>query len=101
MYKILIDTTKRFEKSVKLFSEGKEVDSKFGDIDVVSSTQELLKTNKVKFKDIDEFDCNPGPGSFTGIKVGITITNVLNWVLGKKSIKKPMYGAEPNITLKK
>ena len=48
------------------------------------------------------YDVNKGPGSFTGIKIGVTIANVLNWALGKKKISElvvPDYGREPNITV--
>lgn len=103
-YRIYLDTTKRYEKSVKLveIENGKEsvVGEKSGDLDVVSSIDELLKENDLKPKDIDEFVPNTGPGSFTGIKIGITIANILNWVLRRKSLKdlyKPNYGKEPSI----
>ena len=54
----------------------------------------------LKLEDILEIEPNPGPGSFTGIKVGITIANVLNWITGKKGINDlavPEYGKQPNI----
>lgn len=105
MYKILIDSTERYEKSVKLVkNSGEIVAEKKGDIDLVSVIAELLKTNGLNPKDIEMFEVNPGPGSFTGLKIGTTIANVLNWALGKKKSNEltyPNYGREPNITLKK
>lgn len=113
MYKVLIDTTQRNAKKVSLVDmrdikdkedkkEEKIVSQREGNIDIVSSIREILKENSLDLSDIDEFIPNTGPGSFTGIKVGVTIANVLNWILGKKSITNlyiPEYGKEPNITL--
>jgi tRNA A37 threonylcarbamoyladenosine modification protein TsaB len=104
MYKILIDTTKRYEKSVRLMKNGKELEKITGDIDIVASIHKLLEKTGLEIGDIKEVSANPGPGSFTGIKVGITIANVINWALGKKKLaelQKPEYGREPNITLRK
>jgi len=103
MYKIYIDTSKRFEKSVKLLRNEVKVDSRFGDIDIVFSLKALLDAHDLKIQDIADINVNPGPGSFTGLKVGVTIANVLNWSLGRKKSTEfilPNYGAEPNITLK-
>ena len=61
-------------------------------------------SQKLKAKDITEYESNPGPGSFTGLKIGTTIANVFNWALGKKKINElalPEYGREPNITPRK
>jgi len=111
MYKIYIDTTERFEKRITLKEVEKgagmttkkemEIDFLQGDIDIVATIQQILEKNNLKLADIKEFVPNPGPGSFTGIKIGITVANVLNWVLGKKSqenLAKPVYGKAPNIT---
>ena len=103
MYKIYIDTTKRYEKKVALLKNGKEVDAIKGDVDTVASIRDILGRNSLELKDISKFESNPGPGSFTGIKIGITVANVLYWVLGKKKIEglaKPEYGGKPNIQKK-
>ena len=106
-YTILIDTTDRYKKSVSLVKcNGKEdsvVQESAGDIDIVSEIKKILKDNKVSIKEVLEFRSNPGPGSFTGIKIGLTISNTLNWALGRRKInnlQKPEYGKEPNIQLK-
>ncbi len=105
MYKIYLDASKRYEKKVSLIeiTDGKEkvLGEKFGDIDLVVSIQELLKKHGLEISDIDEAIPNLGPGSFTGLKVGVTITNIINWVNGKKKpheIDLPEYGRAPNIT---
>jgi tRNA A37 threonylcarbamoyladenosine modification protein TsaB len=105
MYKILIDSTERYEKSVKLVkNSGEIVLEKKGSIDIVSVIAELLKEKELSPKDIEIFEVNLGPGSFTGLKIGTTVANVFNWALEIKSsveLSYPNYGREPNITLKK
>lgn len=100
MHKILIDTAKRYEKSVKLLSDDKLLGEMVGDIDIATSIADLLRENGLELKNIDEISANPGPGSFTGLKIGVTVANVLNWALEKKKISQlsyPNYGSEPNI----
>lgn len=106
MYKIYIDTTERYTKEVSLLKkDGEEytkLDSIVGDIDVVSSIEEILKKNNIKTSEVDIVEPNTGPGSFTGIKNGIAIANTANWALEKKDEGfKPNYGAEPNISKSK
>ncbi len=80
----------------------------------------LEGSNKVR-KDLEGVVVFQGPGSFTGLRIGITIANALSYVYqipivatrddlwideGVKLIRKgsnelvtiPFYGAEPNIT---
>lgn len=104
MYKILIDSTKRFEKKVSLFLDSKELAYKQGDIDIVASIDSLLKESNLSTKDIQIFDVNKGPGSFTGLKIGVTIANVLNWALKGIPVSDlvlPDYGKDPNIQPRK
>lgn len=101
-YKIYIDTTERYSKEVKLVEvvgdKEKKIDGITGDLDTVSAIKEILEKNSLKPEDVEEFEPNTGPGSFTGIKIGVTISNILNWALGKeKKPYKPNYGKEPNI----
>jgi len=42
----------------------------------------LLKKKKKTIRDITEIEVNTGPGSFTGLRVGVSIANTLGWVLG-------------------
>jgi tRNA threonylcarbamoyladenosine biosynthesis protein TsaB len=44
--------------------------------------ESLIKRNKLKIQDIEEIRVNKGPGSFTGLRVGIAITNALGFLLG-------------------
>ncbi|HSX48739.1 MAG TPA: tRNA (adenosine(37)-N6)-threonylcarbamoyltransferase complex dimerization subunit type 1 TsaB [Candidatus Saccharimonadales bacterium] len=61
---------------------------------------EILKKKKKNFKDIKEIEINTGPGSFTGLRIGVAIANTLGFVLnipvnGKKVLTGPI-----NITYK-
>lgn len=44
----------------------------------------ILKKHDLKIKDIDNIQVNTGPGSFTGLKVGVAIANALSFTLLKK-----------------
>ena len=49
-----------------------------------------LKKQKKTLKDITEIKINLGPGSFTGLRVGISVANALAWALGIKVNGKEM-----------
>jgi tRNA threonylcarbamoyladenosine biosynthesis protein TsaB len=57
----------------------------------------ILKKNKANFKDISQIKVNPGPGSFTGTRVGVAVANALGYALGipvngkKGKIVMPVY----------
>ena len=48
---------------------------------VLPMIEALLKDHSLELKDITAFEVNPGPGSFTGLRVGITIANTLAYLL--------------------
>ena len=104
MYKIYLDTSKRYLNKVTLFEGDKVLDHKEGDIDVVTVIAELLSAHNLKPEDIF-IDYFVGPGdSFTGLKIGAAIANTFNFATGKitsKDVKLPNYGREPNISVRK
>ena len=51
----------------------------------------VLRKNDLRLQDLEEVDSLPGPGSFTGLKIGATIANILNWQLGNEKTVKPVY----------
>ena len=40
------------------------------------------QAGKKTLKDITEIKVNTGPGSFTGLRVGVAVANALGWTLG-------------------
>lgn len=81
-----IDTTNNKEVTVSLMINGKEIvekkplDTRKAQI-VLPMLESLLKEHKLTLQDITEIKINPGPGSFTGIRVGLTIANTLGYLL--------------------
>jgi len=104
MYKIYLDTSKRYLNKVTLYKNEVVLEHKGGDFDVVQTIADLLSAHNLKPEDvfIDYFE---GPGdSFTGLKIGSAIANTFNFATGKitaKEVKLPNYGREPNISIRK
>lgn len=102
MYKIYVDTSKREVKKITLFKEDTPVEEIENNGDLVTSIDNMLRKHNITLGQISEFVPNLGPGSFTGLKNGVAVCNVLNWALGLKNLadlKTPEYGSEPNIQL--
>jgi len=94
---LYIDTSDRNNKLIKL--NGKSIST---DRDLLITLDDFLKRSNVTLKDIEKIKVHKGPGSFTSLRIGISIVNTLNYALGLKNIKDldiPKYGKEPNITL--
>lgn len=51
---------------------------------LMSEIQNVLSKSNLNIYDIDNIVVLNGPGSFTGIRVGVTIAKTLSWVLSKK-----------------
>mgnify|MGYP001615360153 CR=1 FL=1 len=43
---------------------------------------EVLKKEGTSLEQIKEIEVNTGPGSFTGLRVGVSVANALGWGLG-------------------
>lgn len=48
---------------------------------LLSLIDQTLKEKKKTLKDIKEIEINTGPGSFTGLRVGISVANALGYSL--------------------
>ncbi len=48
---------------------------------VLPLIEKILNDNNLKLADLTEIQANPGPGSFTGIRVGLTVANTLSALL--------------------
>jgi tRNA threonylcarbamoyladenosine biosynthesis protein TsaB len=83
---IRIDTANNKEIIVGLTRDGKEdvmqqtIDHRRAQV-VLPMIEVLLKKHQLSYKDITAIEVNPGPGSFTGLRVGITIANTLSYLL--------------------
>jgi len=42
---------------------------------------EALKKENIKLTDLSEIEVNLGPGSFTGLRIGVSTANALSWAL--------------------
>jgi tRNA threonylcarbamoyladenosine biosynthesis protein TsaB len=49
--------------------------------ETLSLIQQILKEADISLTDIDKINVVKGPGSFTGLKVGVTIANTLSFCL--------------------
>jgi len=48
---------------------------------VLDLINQILKKNKKRLEDLTEIEVETGPGSFTGLRVGISVANTLAWIL--------------------
>jgi tRNA threonylcarbamoyl adenosine modification protein YeaZ len=81
-----IDTSNNKEVVVRLVIDGKEdilkqaPDHRKAQV-VLPMIQSVLEDHQLQLRDITAIEVNPGPGSFTGLRVGITIANTLGQLL--------------------
>lgn len=48
---------------------------------LLQSIKEALDKENKELKDLSEIEVNTGPGSFTGLRVGVSVANALGWAL--------------------
>ena len=88
---LYLDTTVGKMAKASLLEKDRIVDSTTTNYPLKSISQ-LLKKHKLKLEDLEDIDFNPGPGSFTGLRIGSSVVNALNFALGrKKKIRKLKY----------
>lgn len=56
---------------------------------LVPMIDKLLKSSRLKLKDIDCFAISIGPGSFTGLRIGVTVVKGLAFALKKPIVTVP------------
>lgn len=77
-----IDSTKREKITVSLDRTALVKEQKLGSQVLLPLIVKILKKQKATFADISKIEVNPGPGSFTGTRVGVAIANALGFALG-------------------
>ncbi len=98
---IYIDTSNNKVIKVSLAIDDKEdliereIDYRKAQV-VLPIVEELLKKYQLTLQDLSEIKVNSGPGSFTGVRVGVAIANTLGWLLkipvnGRTTPIEPVY----------
>ena len=84
---LFIDTSKSEKIKVGITIHGKRFD-KESDSRVQKAQallgliNDLLKKHALTIRDVTSISVNSGPGSFTGLRVGVAVANSLGWSLG-------------------
>lgn len=124
---ILTIRTDKPQAEVGLFDDDKQLDyevwaaHKELSLTILQRIKELLKRNDKSFDDLEGVVAFKGPGSFTGLRIGLTVANTLGYglripVIGSEAeawiqdgierlakgenekIALPKYGRKPNVT---
>lgn len=69
------------DKNGNIINELKE-ERKVGSQVLLGMVIKILGKNSLKLKDLTAIEVNCGPGSFTGLRVGISVANALGYFLG-------------------
>lgn len=83
---LYINTKDRKVITVSLKKEGRVVTSlsernEYGSQVLLPLIENLLKSQKLTFKNLAAVEVETGPGSFTGLKVGVAVANALGFAL--------------------
>lgn len=83
--KLYIDSSDNKKTRVSVAIDGKksyrEESLSYASQNVLKLVREILRDNSVKPSQISSIFVNKGPGSFTGLRVGISVANTLGYFL--------------------
>lgn len=82
-----IDTKDQKQIRVSLKKDGKVIKSlskrnKYGSQVLLPLIMKLLRTTNYELQTLKEIEVETGPGSFTGLRVGVSVANTLAYSLG-------------------
>lgn len=90
--KLYIDTSDAEKIIIKLDDEQFETASRQNKSQMLLPfIVEKLSEKGKSLHDITEVSANPGPGSFTGLRVGISVANAISWTLKIPKQTQPTY----------
>ena len=108
---LFIDTTQREQLIVRILAEDGKVMAEHNESqgfnhaqNLLPAIENLLKANNLSLNDLAGIEVNPGPGSFTGTRVGVAVANALSLALNVPvnglpvGRARPVYDREPNIS---
>lgn len=75
--KVVTVSLKKEDRVIASLSEINE----YGSQVLLPLIENLLKDQKLTFKDLAAVEVETGPGSFTGIRVGVSVANALGFAL--------------------
>ena len=93
MYQLLLDSSNKF-LSVGLAKDGKVVDKIFYEAwqrqseMMVTEIDNILKRNNIDKSELDAVVVGMGPGSYTGVRIGVTIAKTISYALKIKLYAK-------------
>ncbi len=80
--KLIIDSSDRNKIKVGLDKKIFETEAKDGASQkLLSFIEEVLNKNNTSINQITEIEINAGPGSYTGLRIGVSVAQTLGWVL--------------------
>lgn len=82
--KLFINTTISKKAVCSLIDKDGRVFAQEEDAEPLPAIERLLKKTKTRLENLAEISSHPGPGSFTGLRVGAAVAQTLNFALGRK-----------------
>lgn len=79
--KLFIDTSSSEKITVGLDGQTVERHARQKAQQLVNIIEKQLTQKQKSLPDITEIEVNVGPGSFTGLRVGVSVANALGWAL--------------------